>query len=264
MWANTIPDGGLTVVGMENDGGFSGCHKWSDDQCNAIEKSPHVYCSDAKITSKRVEVQTVDGIPSYVVLFRTRYREDKCVRTASGKAYIRRGDEKHELSEHEIRELEIDKRQIDMEKESVHLRFPEDFNPELVRRFIEGVRKVHQPSQEHSDIEVLHQRRLGTLKNGQFASDSERQATISELMPYLLGYGKVELRWAPGTLGTYQDAMGWVIRWLGDIPPGRVTQQDILLIKAQCSKRNIGPSRTRQHPRGLEGVSPLLPACRRA
>jgi len=75
------------------------------------------------------------------------------------------------------------------------------------------------------------------------AAESERQATIRELMPYFLGYGKVELRWAPGTLGTYQDAMGWVIRWLGDIPPGRITQQHILLIKAQCAKRNLGPSR---------------------
>src|SRR2546428_84548 len=76
-----------------------------------------------------------------------------------------------------------------------------------------------------------------------FAADAERQATIRELMPYFLGYGKVELRWAPGTLGTYQDAMGWIIRWLGDIAPGRITQQHILVIKAQCAKRNLGPSR---------------------
>ena len=48
-----------------------------------------------------------------------------------------------------------------------------------------------------------------------FSSESERQATIRELMPYFLGYGKVELRWASGTLEKYEDAMGWVIRWLG-------------------------------------------------
>jgi len=46
-----------------------------------------------------------------------------------------------------------------------------------------------------------------------------------------------------GTLEKYQDAMGWVIRWLGDIAPQRITQQHILLIKAQCAKRNIGASR---------------------
>ena len=76
-----------------------------------------------------------------------------------------------------------------------------------------------------------------------FASEGERQATIRELMPYFLGYGKVELRWASGTLEKYEDAMGWVIRWLGEIPPGRITQQHILLIKAQCARRNHGPSR---------------------
>src|SRR5882762_10475139 len=75
------------------------------------------------------------------------------------------------------------------------------------------------------------------------ASEGERQATIRELMPYFLGHGKVELRWAAGTLEKYQDAMGWVIRWLGEIPPGRITQQHILLIKAQCARRNQGASR---------------------
>src|SRR5216684_628628 len=75
------------------------------------------------------------------------------------------------------------------------------------------------------------------------ASESERQATIRELMPYFLGYGKVELRWASGTLEKYEDAMGWVIRWLGEIPPGRIAQQHILLIKTQCARRNVGPSR---------------------
>ncbi len=76
-----------------------------------------------------------------------------------------------------------------------------------------------------------------------FAAEGERQATIRELMPYFLGYGKVELRWAAGTLEKYEDAMGWVIRWLGEIPPGRITKQHILLIKAECAKRNVGPNR---------------------
>jgi site-specific recombinase XerD len=76
-----------------------------------------------------------------------------------------------------------------------------------------------------------------------FTGEGERQATLCELMPYFLGYGKVELRWASGTLEKYEDAMGWVIRWLGDIPPGRITKQHILLIKAQCAQRNVGPNR---------------------
>lgn len=73
--------------------------------------------------------------------------------------------------------------------------------------------------------------------------DSERQATMGELMPYFLGYGKVELRWATGTLEKYRDAMGWVVRMIRDIPPGRITKQHVLVIKAAFAKRNVGPSR---------------------
>lgn len=75
------------------------------------------------------------------------------------------------------------------------------------------------------------------------AFEGERQATIRELMPYFLGYGKIELRWASGTLEKYEDAMGWVIRWLGEIPPQRIASQHILLIKAECARRNVGPHR---------------------
>ena len=84
------------------------------------------------------------------------------------------------------------------------------------------------------------------------AAEGGRQATIRELMPYFLGYGKVELRWAAGTLASYEDAMGWVIRWLGEIPPGRITSQHILLIKAECAKRNVGPNRIAHHLAALK------------
>lgn len=89
----------------------------------------------------------------------------------------------------------------------------------------------------------------------------DRQATLRELMPYFLGYGKVELRWAAGTLEKYEDAMGWVIRWLGEITPGRITQQHILLIKAECARRNHGPSRVAHILAALKNLPALLPAC---
>jgi ATP-dependent DNA helicase RecG len=172
MWANTVPDGGLIVVGMENGGQFSGCHQLSVKQLNALEKACHQYCPDARVTSKRVETTAPGGAPSFVVLFRITYREDKVVRTVSGDAFIRWGDEKHQLDEHEIHELEIDKRQIDIEKEAVPLIFPDDFDAALIRRFVEGVKKVHQPLQQYLDEEILEQRRLGSLRNGLFTPNT--------------------------------------------------------------------------------------------
>ena len=166
MWANTVPDGGLIVVGMENDGAFSGCHRLTADQLNILERCHYTYCPEARIDSKRIGITAADGSPSFVLLIRVRYREDKVVRTTSGDAFVRRGDEKHKLKDDEIRELEIDRHQLDLEKEPSTLRFPDDFRIDLVRKFIEGVRKVHQPLQQHRDIDVLEQRRLGTVKHG--------------------------------------------------------------------------------------------------
>jgi ATP-dependent DNA helicase RecG len=168
MWANTVPDGGLIVIGMDNDGQFSGCHDIGSDHLNKLEKAWYTYCPDARVESKRVGVTGKDGSDSFVVLFKTGYREDKVVRTASGQAFIRRADEKHELGNEEIREIEIDKRQVDIEKELVPLTFPDDFDAELIRRFVDGVKKVHQPLAAYQDIEVLQQRRLGKIDSGIF------------------------------------------------------------------------------------------------
>jgi ATP-dependent DNA helicase RecG len=134
MWANTVPEGGLIVVGIEDGGKLAGCHGLTSDQLNEIEKSPHRFCPDARVDSKRVEVSTEQASSSFVVLFRVRYREDKVVRTHANEAFIRYGDEKHKLTEAEIHELEIDKRQVDIEKEPVSLEYPDDFDIDLIRR----------------------------------------------------------------------------------------------------------------------------------
>jgi ATP-dependent DNA helicase RecG len=168
MWANTVPDGGLIVVGMEDKGIISGCHKLHSNGLNDLESAPRRLCPDAKVESKRVAVVTADGLASFVLIFRVQYREDRVVRNQADKAFIRYGDQRHALSDAEIRELEIDKRQVDIEKEPVSLSFPDDFDRELIRKFVEGVKKVHQPLQSYADVEVLQQRRLGTITGGMF------------------------------------------------------------------------------------------------
>jgi ATP-dependent DNA helicase RecG len=168
MWANTVPEGGLVAVGVENNGKISGCHRISSTRLNELEKAPRRLCPDARIDSKRIEATADDGTASFVLLYRVVYREDRVVRNHKGEAFIRSGDEKHKLAEAEIRELEIDKRQVDIEKEIVPLNYPDDFDGDLVKRFVDGVKKIHQPLQQYRDIEVLQQRRLGVVKGGNF------------------------------------------------------------------------------------------------
>lgn len=172
MWANTVPDGGLIAVGIEDDGKISGCHKLSWNQLNALEKAPFTHCPDAKTRSRRLEATSADGEASFIVLFQVDYREDKVVRNHTDQAFIRYGDSKHKLTDAEIRELEIDKHQVDIEKEPKELIYPDEFDSELLRKFFEGVKKRHQPLQHHSDIEVLQHRRLGAVKDGRFVPNT--------------------------------------------------------------------------------------------
>jgi len=74
-------------------------------------------------------------------------------------------------------------------------------------------------------------------------ADSERQATISELLPYFLVHLTHELRRSPATVEKYNDCMGWVLRIIGDIAPGEIRSEHVLLIKARCAERKAGPSR---------------------
>src|ERR1035437_4047074 len=53
MWANT-PDGGLIVVGIENDGVVTGCLHMGDEWLNKLESVGKNHCPDARYISKRI------------------------------------------------------------------------------------------------------------------------------------------------------------------------------------------------------------------
>ncbi len=168
MWANTAPDGGLLLLGVENDGSLSGCSVLSDKELNDREKADAHYCPDSKTESRRIEVVNKEGYEDCVVLFRTFYLEDRVVADVSRNVFVRKGDEKHKLTIDQIRELQIDKGQIVFEQEPAKLRFPEDFREPLVDKFLEGVYRVRGLSQSHSREEILQKTRLGKIVKGVF------------------------------------------------------------------------------------------------
>jgi ATP-dependent DNA helicase RecG len=180
MWANTSPCGGLVIVGMEDDGTLTGCHHLSANQINDREKSGFVFCSEARMESKRVPVVAEDGTDSFVMLFRVFYRDDKVVVNSSGQAFIRIGDSKHELSAEEIRELQIDKGELDFEQELTHLAFPADFDATMVRRYIEALKRERQPMADHTDEELLEHRHLGRKRSGRFVPNNACALLLSK------------------------------------------------------------------------------------
>src|SRR5687767_13324400 len=105
MWANTQPDGGILVIGLEDDFSVSGCRKRSSDEINRLESTRIQYCPDSRCESKRIAaINDFDGQPDYLLLFRVFYRQDKVVRTTGGDAFWRVADKRKRLSEEEIRE----------------------------------------------------------------------------------------------------------------------------------------------------------------
>ena len=138
-----------------------------------MEKAAKDYCPDSRLQSKRLSVINVNGHDDFLLILRVPYREDKVVRTVAGKALIRIGDEKKELSEEEIRELQIDRRELDLERESVlDLKWPTDFDLELVRTFCESVRSKWNLTANQTNEQILQHRRLGKITGTVFVPNT--------------------------------------------------------------------------------------------
>src|SRR5690242_12026743 len=56
MWANTVPEGGLIAVGIENDRSISGCRMLGSPELNLLEQAGRTYCPDARSQSRLVPV----------------------------------------------------------------------------------------------------------------------------------------------------------------------------------------------------------------
>src|SRR5438128_12311250 len=94
-------------------------------------------------------------------------------------------------------------------------------------------------SQTPGLVPVLPDMGLVEARDPGFANP-ERQATMSELVPYFLGYGKVERNWSDTTLRTYGNSLRWIIRIIGDLPPERIRLEHVLRVKADCVRRGAG------------------------
>jgi ATP-dependent DNA helicase RecG len=161
MFANTKPDGGIIVLGMENNGEVVGCSHLNQDRVNELERAGQIYCPDARYESKRVKATSRSGKPDFLIVLRVSYREDRVVKTGSGEAYVRLGESKEKLTAEQIRELEIDRGQLEFEQEPCGLSYPTDFDLALITQFCHGIRTARKFALQHTDTELLELRHLG-------------------------------------------------------------------------------------------------------
>jgi ATP-dependent DNA helicase RecG len=168
MWANTSPDGGVILIGVDDDGRISGCAATDTTHINDLQRAGDVFCPDARYQYKTVDVINSEGKPDFIVAIRVRYREDRVVETTAGKAFTRRGSTKKELIDAEKRELQISKGQLEIESEPSTLAYPLDFNWPLLTQFVENVREQRGLPFTHSVEDILKLRRLGRIKPNGF------------------------------------------------------------------------------------------------
>jgi ATP-dependent DNA helicase RecG len=169
MWANTSPDGGLIVVGIDDKSGVAqGLSGLGQPHLNNIEQTGMNFCPDARNETKRIAVVNKKGESDFVLLIRVYYNGEKVVESVDGHVYTRVGDSKKKLSRAEIRQLEIDKGQVDLEQEPSQISYPAEFNMGLIREFTNAIRIAAALTEPHSDEEILQLRRLGKLSQGKF------------------------------------------------------------------------------------------------
>lgn len=167
MWANTQPHGGIVYIGVENDGGVSGCKNTEQEHFNSLRQVGRLV-PDARFEFKNVPVRNKSGEDDYIVLLRVFFREDRLVETVSGDAFVREGDQKRKLTEAEKRELRLNRGELDFETEKVNLAYPDDFDSQLISDFRTAYIAKRQLDDRYSSEDILQLAKLGKKVNGVF------------------------------------------------------------------------------------------------
>lgn len=168
MWSNTKPDGGIIIIGQEDDGTISGCIKGGPNHINDLERAGYTFCPDARYEIKHLNVRLSNGKDDFIILLRIFYRENKVVRTVRNEAFTRIAASNKKLSEEEAHELEIEKGQIAFEREPSGLDYPQDFDMDLITQFVNAYEENRQLDSKHTIEDILQLNHLGKLVSGKF------------------------------------------------------------------------------------------------
>lgn len=167
MWANTQPSGGIVFIGVANSGEIKGCKHGAQNHLNEIE-AVRKHCSDARIEFRRIAVTNSAQEDDFVLALRVYYREDKLVETNDGSAFVREGEEKRRLTETEKREIRLNKGEVASEAEAVNLRFPDDFDADLISSYHQNFLKKRSLGPRYTVTDVLQLSKLGKKKGNDF------------------------------------------------------------------------------------------------
>ena len=75
------------------------------------------------------------------------------------------------------------------------------------------------------------------------SEDVRRSLTISTIAPAFLDWTRYELRRAPNTIQRYREALGWVVRDIGDQPVAYLHLGHVLTLRRRMEERGCGEAR---------------------
>ena len=169
-WSNTSPEGGILVVGIEdNTGRILGCNGIDPKRLNDLEKCGMDHCPEARYSTKRIPATNHQGEPDFLLVFRILYHPTRVVETADHRIFVRRGDSCKELrTDDERQQLRIDKGEVQYEQQPCGLPFPDDFDMPQIRTFAAKVRELRGLSDDTADLKILEIMHLGTRGGDKF------------------------------------------------------------------------------------------------
>jgi ATP-dependent DNA helicase RecG len=157
MWSNTV-DGGILLIGMEDNGKVGGCAGISSDKLNRLYSFHTQLCPEAAPEPKRIAV-TIDEQPDFVIAIYVPYR-GFLVETNKGEAFIRRGDSKHKMSAEEKDDFRSTRHERSWEQRPNGLyKYPHDFEAKILEEFCTNFRE-REGKHQWTNEEVLIDRHL--------------------------------------------------------------------------------------------------------
>jgi ATP-dependent DNA helicase RecG len=161
-FSNT-PEGGIVLIGVDDNGAPSGCKNLNHEKLNSLEHFHLSLCPKAKPEFNRVPI----GAEGNFVLAVFVPYIGTLVETNRQEAYIRYGDRKQRMSEPEKADFRATRQELSFEQQEAHLKYPQDFDEEIVRAFCTAFRE-REERKGWSAEEILEDRLLGKREKKQF------------------------------------------------------------------------------------------------
>ncbi len=135
-FSNSSVEGGLVVLGIENDKELIGINAMGQDKINKLIGAQRIFCPLSKVEYKEIPITNNKGRKDRLLLFYVEFSPDKVIKLNSDEAYERIGDQTCEMSPEKIRQMGYDKREAVFEKELIPTLTIKQLNQNLMRDFI--------------------------------------------------------------------------------------------------------------------------------